>query len=99
MDTKVTFVAAPYLKQVAAAFPAHTEFGAIYEADFSGTTMQAIVWSYEQAPDNGRAFYNPVDAWRVIDNMPVAAVTLDFAQALPTLSDAFGLYIPCLQGS
>jgi hypothetical protein len=99
-EIHVTFVASPYLGQVAQAFPDHTEFGAVYEADFSGATMQAILWSYEQAPDNGQAFfYNPVDAWRVIDNMPVGAVTLDFDRAVATLSEAFGLYIPCKQGS
>jgi hypothetical protein len=99
MDIHVTFAAEPYWKGVADALPKHTEFGAVYEAEFSGVKMQAILWSYEQAPDNGRAFYNPVDAWRVIDNMPVEAVTVDFNRALPTLADAFGLNIPCVQGS
>lgn len=96
-DVHVTLVASPYLPKVADALPQHAEIGGVFEADFSGVTMQAILWTYEQAPDNGHSFYNPVDAWRVIDNMPTAAITLGFFEALPTLADAFGLNIPCVQ--
>jgi hypothetical protein len=97
-DIHVTFASEPLIGYVAQALPDHAEIGAQYDAVAKdGTTIYAVVWSYEQATEQPHAVYNPPSAWNVIDNMPAGAVTLPFFKALPTLADAFGLQVPCVE--
>lgn len=98
MSTKVTFVAESLVGAVSQALPDHTAIGAQYEVERADTKVYAVLWSYEPLPGThpGHSVYNPVDEWRVIDNLPVGAITLDFHDALPTLADVFGLHIPCV---
>ena len=85
---QVTFVAGSFVDRLE--FPEDTYIGAQYDIDRGEGlgAVYAVIW---RAPIDGSEAL-------VRDSLFAGSITVDWNEALPTLSEVFGLHVPCFTG-